>query len=384
MKPQHLKIIFLYLSKFLIMNTARTMKVISIVPRLPPAIDGVGDYALILARQLRSSFGVETIFLVVEAQVQWPPVIEGFEIRQLVRRSPDALVAALCQDVEYIHNVLVQYANYAYDRWGCPFWLIQGLQQWKRKFSNTKLITMFHELHNNTVGPPWKHGFWAVPQQKKVAGQLAIISDRSVTNAQRYATALSAWSGKEDILTYPVFSNIAEVPTHRSLSKREKRLVVFGQRRRSKVYTQSVDYLNQLCNVLAIEKILDIGPPLDTDIYKLIEVPIEVLGECSSEVISDILLNSWVGFLNYSTDPITKSGVFATYCAHGLVPIVHDAEIASTDKLISGNTYWNIDLQPVDSFSLHECPDIAENAHQWYQQHNLKRHSEVFYELILH
>jgi hypothetical protein len=360
------------------------MKVISIVPRLPPVIDGVGDYALTLARQLRSSFGVETIFLVVDVQARWSPDIEGFEIRQLLRRSPDALVTALCEGGESIPKILVQYANYAYDRWGCPFWLIQGLQKWKQRVANAKLVTMFHELHNNTVGPPWKHGFWAVPQQKKVAGQLAIISDHSVTNAQRYATALSAWSGKKDILTCPVFSNIAEVPTHKPLSNREKRLVVFGQRRRSKAYTQSLDYLNQLCHALSIERILDVGPPLDMDVSNLTEVSIEVLGERSSEVISDMLLNSWVGFLNYSTDPITKSSVFATYCAHGLVPIVHDAGISSHDKLISGNNYWNIDLQPVNGFSLYRCPDIAKNAHHWYQQHNLKKHSEVFHELIFH
>ncbi len=39
-------------------------KVYSIVPRLPPAIDDVGDYALNLARQLRKDFNVPTHFIV--------------------------------------------------------------------------------------------------------------------------------------------------------------------------------------------------------------------------------------------------------------------------------------------------------------------------------
>ncbi len=38
--------------------------VIAIVPRLPPAIDGVGDYALNLARQLRKDFNIHTHFIV--------------------------------------------------------------------------------------------------------------------------------------------------------------------------------------------------------------------------------------------------------------------------------------------------------------------------------
>ncbi len=357
-------------------------KVISIVPRLPPSIDGVGDYALTLARQLRSSFGVETVFLVVDVQAQLPPDIEGFTIRQLVRHSPDALVSSLCQGSPRIHNVLVQYANYAYDRWGCPFWLIKGLQRWKQTVLNAKLVAMFHELHNNTIGPPWKHGFWAVPQQKKLAGQLATLSDRSVTNAERYRNSLREWSGKTNISVCPVFSNIAELAAFKPLSERARRLVVFGQRRRGKAYTQSMEHINQICRDLLIEKILDIGPKLNMEVFNLAETPIEILGECSSNEISEIMLNSWVGFLNYSSDPITKSGVFATYCAHGMIPIAHNADISPSDNLIAGKTYWDLDQQSVDDNLSDLNLDIARNAHDWYQGHNVRQHGKIFYELF--
>lgn len=36
--------------------------IIQIVPRLPPAIDGVGDYALNLARQLRKIINFRAFF----------------------------------------------------------------------------------------------------------------------------------------------------------------------------------------------------------------------------------------------------------------------------------------------------------------------------------
>jgi hypothetical protein len=358
-------------------------KVISIVPRLPPSIDGVGDYAITLARQLRAAFGVETVFLVVDVQARLSPDIEGFSIRQLATHSPEALVSALCQGGELIHNVLVQYANYGYDRWGCPFWLIKGLQRWKQTaLDATKLVTMFHELHNNTVGPPWKHGFWAVPQQKKLAGQLATLSDHSITNAERYRKFLMSWSEKNNIFACPVFSNIAELIVFKPLSERARRLVVFGQRRRSKAYTQSIDHINQICRDLSIEKILDIGPKLDMEISNLVDIPVEILGECSSSEISEIMLNSWVGFLNYSNDPITKSGVFATYCAHGMIPIVHNADISTSDNLMMGTTYWDLDRQSIGDNLSELNLEIARNAHDWYQQHNVKQHGKIFYDLF--
>jgi hypothetical protein len=34
--------------------------IVSIVPRLPPLADGVGDYALSTARALKQQFGIET------------------------------------------------------------------------------------------------------------------------------------------------------------------------------------------------------------------------------------------------------------------------------------------------------------------------------------
>ena len=44
------------------MNPQR--QIIQIVPKLPPAIDGLGDYALNIARQLYKDFGVKTHFVV--------------------------------------------------------------------------------------------------------------------------------------------------------------------------------------------------------------------------------------------------------------------------------------------------------------------------------
>lgn len=72
--------------------------VTSIVPRLPPAIDGVGDYALNLARQLRKDFNIQTHFIVGDTTSTSSAEIEGFSVSQVSDRSPDALVNLLSSD----------------------------------------------------------------------------------------------------------------------------------------------------------------------------------------------------------------------------------------------------------------------------------------------
>ena len=56
------------------------MNIIQIVPQLLPVINGVGDYALNLARQLREDFGIETHFIVNDPHWQGEELIENFSI----------------------------------------------------------------------------------------------------------------------------------------------------------------------------------------------------------------------------------------------------------------------------------------------------------------
>jgi len=48
--------------------------------RLPPEIDGVGDYALSLARQLRLDFGIEMHFIVCDPTWAGATEIEDFRL----------------------------------------------------------------------------------------------------------------------------------------------------------------------------------------------------------------------------------------------------------------------------------------------------------------
>jgi hypothetical protein len=69
--------------------------VIAIVPRLPPLIDGVGDYALNLARQLRKDFNIQTRFVIGDPTWNSAEEFEGFPVSKVSDRSPAALLTLL-------------------------------------------------------------------------------------------------------------------------------------------------------------------------------------------------------------------------------------------------------------------------------------------------
>ena len=114
------------------------MEILQIVPGLPPAIDGVGDYAFLLARQLRKAHGINTRFVVCDpwwqsegggqrtevtnqgsvVGSQWSVVSGQFSVYQLRERSAEELLRVLNQP-GISHTVLLQYVGYGYEKRGC-------------------------------------------------------------------------------------------------------------------------------------------------------------------------------------------------------------------------------------------------------------------------
>jgi hypothetical protein len=68
------------------------MRIIAIVTNLPPAIDGVGDYALHLARQLRQDHNIYTCFTHIFHPLKSSPNVLVQDVRTLTRhRSIDVI-----------------------------------------------------------------------------------------------------------------------------------------------------------------------------------------------------------------------------------------------------------------------------------------------------
>jgi len=347
---------------------------IQIVPRLPPWIDGVGDYALNLARELRKSHNIETHFIVGDPEWDEPSKVDGFRVNKIDSRSPNALFELLHNQNDMSMPILLHYVGYGYAKRGCPFWLLEALKNWGKENSQVRLMTMFHELYAS--GPPWRSSFWVSPIQRGLAWEISKLSDFIFTSRNQYGNVLRRWNwaSQKAIHVIPVFSNVGEPKEIPPLKNRQRRMIVFGKNRRQ-IYTDQIENIFQACRALNIEEIVDVGPLTGLDIKDIRGIPLVSRGELRAEEISSLMLGSTTGFLDCPTNFLGKSTIFAAYCVHGLVPVA-GKYIGDADGLKMGKHYlvMSDDLKVVLE---EEMQMIACNANAWYQEHSLARHAGI-------
>ncbi|HEX8183377.1 MAG TPA: glycosyltransferase family 1 protein, partial [Blastocatellia bacterium] len=293
------------------------MRLITIVTGLPPRIDGIGDYALSMACRVQKDTGIETHFIVGDPAWDGPSSVEGFQVSKLTERSCANLLRMLARETESASIVLLHYGGYGYAMRGCPVWLVDGLRRWRNETEGRLLITMFHELYAS--GPPWTSAFWLSPLQKRLAASLAQLSDEYFTSSQHYAEMICKLSlGKHGkARSLPVFSSVGEPCSVSPLIERSRRLVIFGTPgRRAQAYRRSAAALNRICDELGIEEILDIGRAIDFDPSQMMRVPVKTCGELPQLEVSRYLSDAVAGALDYPVSVLSKSTIFAAYCAH--------------------------------------------------------------------
>jgi len=352
------------------------MTIISIVPRLPPAIDGVGDYALRLAQQLYQDYGLSTHFIVGDPDWSGQIDLPGISAVKVSEQSADCLFTLLTEHSQTSTIILLHFSGYGYAQRACCFWLVEGLERWKRSTSKARLVTMFHEIYNS-FGMPWKHNFWVSPIQRVLAARLIRCSDRYLTNTELHAEMLHGLSHDrtQQIPTLPVFSTMGEAQDLLPLSERKKQLVIFGQTAsRMRAYRESLPVIGHICQSLEIEQILDIGQPTGMQLRAVGEIPLIEMGKRSSGEISQILQTSIAGFINYDPTRLAKSTIFAAYCAHRLLPVSASQSVSDRDHITAGKHYW----VPSASSNSTELQTIADDAHLWYQAHNLSAQATCF------
>lgn len=341
------------------------MDIIQIVPRLPPATDGVGDYAIRVANQLRVAHQIESHFIVGDPDWQ-PPANLEFDAAQLQARSSAKLMEAL-QQKAWITTVLLNYVGYGYAKRGCPSWLVTGLKRWLRKGQGMSLSTIFHELY--AFGPPWTSSFWTSLGQRHLAKALALVSNELVTPMEQYAQILESFGATSEVLRMPVFSNVGELTAPTALQSRKSQIVIFGSAlRRTEIYTNYRSQLLAACRALNLEAIVDVGVPLKTK--PDLPLPFFEKGRQGAESISSLLANSRAGFLTYFDGYLAKSGVFAAYCAHGVLPIMPSRNASDLDGTRNGKQYLTADeIRTEDAEIIGQ--QIANSAHDWYQRHSI-------------
>ena len=331
------------------MLATNKLKIIwQIVPRLPPAINGLGDYALNLARQLRQDYDIQTHFIVCDRTWKGEKTLDGFPVSKLSETTGKALVSLLSK--QQIDTVLLQYVGYGYAQRGCPTWLVDGLETWRNNSSQRKLVTMFHEIYAS--GAIWTSAFWLSQIQKRIANCLVQLSDHIITNRQANAEILSK-IGKVNvncIEVIPVFSNIGEPQQLVPFAQRKKRLIVFGHANsKLQIYQNYIQHLENICKAFAIEEIYDIGNHTKFNFDLINQFKITETGILSANQIGKILADSLVGFMAFPPlEHLGKSGIFASYCAYGLVPIIPFTNGQNIDGLKANQNYLAFQIKKVD------------------------------------
>jgi hypothetical protein len=350
------------------------MTVISIVKRLPPAVDGIGDYALNMARQLRQDAGINTHFIVSQPTWTGAPDLEGFAVSQVNERSPDALLKLLQGQTQ----ILLHYAPHSHAKKGCPFWLLHALETWKQQTEGAQLTIMFHELYAMGKGVvPWNTDFWLLPFQKQVARRMARLGDRCLTSSDRYAELIcqARQIPSEVIPTLPVPSGVGEPHQVPPLSERQRRLIVFGQGGNKEKAYRSVSQIQEACRVLDIQEIWDVGTKVGGGFPTIEGVRMVETGRLPAEQVSEILANSLAGFLSYDPGRLAKSTIFSAYSAHGMIPINTEGTSVLADGLLPNQHYW---VPQNSTISAVEFQAIADHARAWYQSHNLATQAKFF------
>lgn len=352
-------------------------RIVQIVPALPPTASGVGDYALALASVLRGEFGLESQFVVANDEWQESSGLSsGFQARRLAERSAERLLDLLfaMEESATETDVLLQLSGYGYSRRGCPFWLLDGLRRWKQQRPRARLVTMFHELY--APAPVWSHTFWVGLAQKAAVGEIARLSDVAVTNIDRHRRWLERCDGSKTgkVSAMAIPSSVGEPEAPAPLSARKKSLVIFGlppSRRRA--YETRLAVLERACGQLGIAEVHDVGPAYEGIPQRIGAVPVIQYGCMEERGLSALLSQSLAGFVDYFPGYVAKSGIFASYCAHRMMPIMPQDGRSEDDGIRRGAHYHDLSLAA--PAGLDEAQAVADAAWEWYQPHSMRQHA---------
>jgi hypothetical protein len=360
-------------------------KILQIIPTPPNSADGIGDYALQLAAQLRQDFQVDTHFLVFRNDIRVEPIANGFAMQQLSIHTTDNFCAAIPSDTR---SIIVHFSAYPYFNTslkgslgiGTPFWLIEALRS-VVKSQPLKLVVMFHELPKLY----WKQFYvfdFLNPIQCIVSRRLARMADTVLTSSTRFQSILSTWIGK-DVPKISIFSSMGEPESIVPLKARQRQLIIFGSSARARIYNNHSPALIQSCQLLNIDEIYDIGSPLNLPNYAHAGIEIVELGFRSPAEISELLSTSLAGCIDYSPFPgnLGKSSVFAAYCAHGLVPILTRYNPSEVDDLYQDRHYLVLGSE-LAILNLDRLQIVADTAHQWYGSHTTQAIAKTFFSYL--
>jgi hypothetical protein len=329
----------------------------------------------LLAQELEAGFGIGTAFVVLNSTV---PCNSPFP---RVYCAPSQLLeACISLSKGQPGALLVHYSGYGFSPDGAPLTLAEALQRVRRN-GQFRIGVYYHELF--ATGMPWRSAFWYTRRQKQVVRRLAKECDLIATNLSRHSDWLEreAMQGAATPLQrLPVFSNVGESLEIPPMCARRPAMAVFGLPGTRKKSYQRLSHLGSMLNVLGVEEILDIGPEFDAP-SKLSGIPVKRMGVLAAADLAVLLSQSMFGFVPHPPFCLTKSGIFAGFCAHGTVPVLAESFSKEVDGLRDGvHLISPRTAKAALAAGLERCSTAAWH---WYSGHRLRVHAATYSRLLV-
>lgn len=345
------------------------MRLLQILPRLPPAVCGVGDYALNLASALKHHHQVETQFLCAGTASPEPAPEIPFPSERLPSLTAHSLYDWLIRHRSDFDAVLLHVSIYGYHKRGLSFWLDRGLAGAQIGSSGKPLTSMFHELYAG--GPPTTSAFWLRPFQKAVVRRLSKRSNHLRTNRAQYAGWLSELSGhpRSSIQVFPVFSNFGEPTSLPPVSARPPAMVMYSWGiHDGRSLPEAVTAAADLCRRFNLTTLHLIGRGSD-QITPPNGIDLKTYGHLPSASISEILSQCQMAYCPYNPEYLGKSTLVASFAAHGLAVIT----TGKTPELPDGlrDRIEVLHESFLDSKPLPPLDTLGSAIKQWYNSHTL-------------
>lgn len=345
--------------------------VLQILPKVPPAVCGVGDYAWGIAQRLEADQGIQTSFLCAGTTWNEPVGETEFPVCRLPDLSVRSLVDFVVSRRHEYSSVILHLSSYGFQKRGVPLWLAAGWQQLSKIEDRPRLLTMFHELAAS--GPMTTSAFWLQPLQQWVLRRIALASDGLRTNREGYAASLRSIPGMNgrQVVAMPVFSNFGEPKMLPAWTEREPAMFMFGWG----IYTgeslaATIARAADHCRRLGLSRLHVLGGGRLPDV----ETPgVELHGHGFMEAadISRLLLSCRVGYSAYNPECFGKSTLMAAFASHGLGVICQGQRPRLEDGLQDGVHLLNeTTLERTTDVSKLPWEAMAGALRGWYDEHS--------------
>lgn len=226
--------------------------------------------------------------------------------------------------------ILVEFTPLAYSRVGLPWPLL--LRVLRIRLDCGRVVTYFHELPF-TNGVTWKR-LIAVLFQQAFCMLLSAVSNAVVVNQKAGVRWLGRLRRRSLPVFLPSFSNVGECDDVPPPSDRSCSVVIFGspgKRRHAHELVAALGGYRKIFDSNVI--VFDIGDPLILPASLLSEV--QLLGALPADQVFDLLLQCRYGFFYSQPSQFSKSGVFAAYCAAGVLPIIASPALGDSEYFLS-------------------------------------------------